>query len=205
MNKVKDARKIIKDSKCYLPTIAVWFILWTSTQGFFINTAWLNVFSSDPATAVLLASLYCLVIMLIVGVIFRKHLSAIFPRQRFIWLYILIVPAIAYMLVVHPTVGVLSTPVYLFMIMITVFWQDVLTFGALQSRLERINPKYAWLIVAVVFWLGHIVFDLSGVVADPSGTLLVLVAAFSFAWLRKVTGSFYLPNVLHLLFYMILP
>lgn len=201
---MKTTRKTAKRTGYYLSAVAVWFILWTLTQGFFINSDWLGLFSGDPTTAVFLASLYCLVVMLIIGVIFRKHLTAIFPRQRFIWLYILIVPAIAYMLAVHPTVGILPTPIYLFMIVVTVFWQDVLTFGVLQTRLENASPRYAWLIVAVVFWLGHIIFDLSGVVADPSGALLVLVAAFGFAWLRKITGSFYLSNVLHILVYMIL-
>jgi len=201
---MKALKRKIDKLRPYLSAILVWFAVWTVTQGLFINTAWLSLFSSDAVTAVVWVTIYFIAVMVIAAIIFRKQLHMIFPRQRYIWLYLLVVVAMVYVLATRDTVGVLPVPVYLFMIVTTVFWQDILTFGALQAKIERLNPRYGWLIVVLVFWLGHVVFDLPGIATNSLGALLVLIAAFSFAWLRKITKSFYVGNVLHLLSYLVL-
>lgn len=201
---MKTAKRKANEPSRYLLALLMWFIVWTLTQGFFINTDWLDLFANDSTTAVIRATIYFIVVMVTLGVVFRKQLPAIFPKQKYLWLYALVVLTIIYMLATHHTIGILPTPTYLFMIVVTVSWQDILTFGALQTKLEHLSARYGWLIVAAVFWYGHVVFDLSSTFADPFGALLLLVAAFGFAWLRKITGSFYVPNVLHLLFYMVL-
>ena len=87
------------------------------------------------------------------------------------------------------------------MILVTVFWQDYLTFGLLQSHLAtKVSENAAAIITAFLFILGHIVFFLN----DPFDPqfVLIAVAGFIFAFSRRFTGTVYIANVIHLSFYL---
>jgi len=88
------------------------------------------------------------------------------------------------------------------MIVITVFWQDYLTFGVLQSFLaKQSNRNIAATITGVVFLLGHAVFFLNDL-SNPQ-FVLIGIAGFVFAFSRRYAGNIYIANIIHTLVYLI--
>lgn len=92
--------------------------------------------------------------------------------------------------------------VYMFWMTVSVFWQDYLTFGLLQSYLGDRLPRWgAVAVTAVIFWLGHALYlpDRFGIASIlPSLAMLALGAVF--AALRAWLGRLHLLLSLHLAF-----
>lgn len=88
---------------------------------------------------------------------------------------------------------------------VSVFWQDYLTFGLLQSYLGERLPAWGVIVAsAIVFWLGHALFipdRFAPIHWLPS--LAILVLGLALASLRVWLKSLHLILALHLSFYFL--
>lgn len=179
-----------------------WFGLWYLTPGLLSNGVG-HLFSDDLAASVLIETAIALVLAVALVLTHRRYNRVLFGRSWSIWLYALPV-ALAIALPFHYE---LILPVFLYMAWMTVsvFWQDYLTFGLLQSYLQERLPTWAVITAsAVIFWLGHALF-----IPDrfaPTNwlpSLAILALGFALASLRVWLRSLHLILALHLSFYFL--
>lgn len=182
------------------PTIiAMWFLAWVATQGIFMSEIPRRL-PWDINMSYTVATIWVFIVAITCFIMTPSYRKMSLPKSKLIWLYIAPV-ALLFLLPQHYTLA-LNVWVYIPMIVITVFWQDYLTFGVLQSALsKRLSPNRAAALTAVVFALGHLVFFLNNLI-DPQMILIVL-AGFVFAFSRRYTGSIYIANIIHTVFYLI--
>lgn len=185
-----------------IPICAGWFALWYLTPGLLDNGVG-RLFTDDPAGSVLIETVVALALALVLVMLHRRYNRVLFARSRLAYLYGLpLVLAVAL-----PFHYELSLPValYIFWITVSVFWQDYLTFGLLQSYLgEWLPARVQALVVAVMFYLGHAVLipDRFG----PSSVLpalAILTLGLTLSLLRAKLGTLHLILALHLSFYFL--
>lgn len=180
----------------------IWLGLWYFTPGLLANGpgAW---FSDEWNVATLIECGIAVVLSLLLLRLHRRYNRVLFSKSRLMWLYALPVTA-ALVLPFHYT---LEGPLLIYMIWmpISVFWQNYLTFGLLQSYLrERLRPWATILSVAVMFWLGHVIF-----IAHRFGlenlllSLGILALGLVLAWFRHSLKTLHLNLALHLTFYFV--
>jgi len=182
--------------------VVVWFGLWYLTPGLLSNGVG-HLFTDDLATSVLIETVLAAVLAVVLVLTHRRYNRVLFARSWSIWLYALpVVLAIAL-----PFHYELVLPVFLYMVWMTVsvFWQDYLTFGLLQSYLGERLPGWGVIVAsAVIFWLGHALF-----IPDrfaPTNwlpSLAILALGFGLASLRVWLKSLHLILALHLSFYFV--
>jgi hypothetical protein len=179
-----------------------WFALWFLTPGLLSNGIG-HLFTKDPGTSILIETVIALVIAVTLVVFHRPYNRVLFERSWSVWLYLLPI-ALAAALPFHYE---LDLPVLLYMVWMTVsvFWQDYLTFGLLQSYLrERLPAVGAATISAVIFWLGHVLsiperFGPTQMLASVA----ILTSGLVLASLRMWLKSLHLILVLHLSVYFV--
>lgn len=182
-----------------LAGVAAWGLVWVCTQGIFLAELPLKL-PGGVNVVTLVATAWVLVVTIVCLVALPAYRRESLPRSKWLWLYVL--PAV--LLAFLPQHYVFAPDVWVFMIMIivTVFWQDYLTFGVLQPFLSRrMSPTWAVVVTTIVFFAGHVVFS-PGDIADPQ-MLLIASAGLVFALSRRFTGAVYLANVIHLSFYLL--
>lgn len=188
----------------WAPLVAcvAWLGLWYFTPGLLSNGVG-RLFTDDLATSVLIETLLALVLAVVLVLTHRRYNRVLFARSWTRWLYALPV-ALAIALPFHYE---LPLPVSLYMAWMTVsvFWQDYLTFGLLQSYLgERLPTWGALVCTAVIFWLGHALF-----IPDRFGpnhwlpSLAIVALGLVMASLRGWLTSLHLILALHLSVYFI--
>lgn len=181
----------------------LWFGLWALTPGLLANGVG-HLFTSDPAMSILIETILALALAVVLVLTHRRYNRVLFARSWSTWLYALPL-ALAIALPFHYG---LELPVFLYMAWMTVsvFWQDYLTFGLLQSYLGERLPRWGVVIVsAVMFWLGHALFlpdAFAPVNVVPS--LAILALGLALASLRVWLTTLHLILALHLAFYFIL-
>ncbi len=85
-------------------------------------------------------------------------------------------------------------------ILSTFFAQDLVTFGFLQTYLEKqLKPFHAALLTAAVFFVGHLIGQFQFDVL----TLIYFLGFILFAIIRYKTKNIYIVNVLHLSFLLL--
>lgn len=179
---------------------AAWLGLWYLTPGLLADGAG-KLFTTDPDVSILLETILALVIVVVLMVMHCRYTRALLARSWFRWLYA--VPLV--LAVTVPFRYELEAPVALYMVWmaVSVFWQNYLTFGLLQSYLgERLPPWGVLVASAVMFWLGHAVFlpqSFAPVHVLPS--LSILALGFVLGFLRLRSGTLHLNLALHLAFY----
>lgn len=187
-----------------VPAIAclVWLALWYLTPGL-LDDGVGSRFSADWDVAILIECGIAVVVVAILLATHRRFNRVLFARSSLMWLYIL--PAgLAIALPFHYS---LEAPVVIYLIWMTisVFWQDYLTFGLLQSYVRERLPGWATIaVVSVMFWVGHAVFIPHRFGLDnmiPSLAMVGLGAVL--ALLRARLGTLHLLLALHLAFYFI--
>lgn len=179
--------------------IAAWLAVWVMTQGLFMSDI-LTTLPFDVNISYIVATIWVLVIASVALIVLPKYKKKSLPKSKLLWLYI--VPSIALVFLPLHYALALDVRVYIPMIIITVFWQDYLTFGILQPALaKRISPNLAAILTVIMFVLGHIIFSLNNVL-DPQ-LLLVAVAGIIFALSTNRTGNIYIANIIHTIFYLI--
>lgn len=179
--------------------VAIWFLAWVATQGIFMSEM-LSRLPWDINASYAVATIWVSIVVITCFITMPAYTKMSLPKSKLIWLYIVPV-ALLFFLPQHYALA-LNVWVYIPMIIITVFWQDYLTFGVLQSALsKRLSPNRAAALTAVAFVLGHLVFFLNNLV-DPQ-MIPVVIAGFVFAFSRRYTGSIYIANIVHTVFYLI--
>lgn len=186
----------------WAPPVAcvVWLGLWWLTPGLLTDGVG-SLFADDMATQVLIETVLALAVVVVIVLLHRRYNRVLFARSWSVWLYA--VPVV--LAITLPFHYELVLPVFLYMVWMTVsvFWQDYLTFGLLQSYLGERLPTWAAIVVsAVMFWLGHALLlpdSFAPVHWLPSLAILALglVLASLRAWLK----SLHLILALHLSFY----
>lgn len=180
--------------------IITWFALWYFVPGLH-SIGLASILSVDDATGVVIESILALAIIGALLLAFRRTTRELFARDRTVWLWA--VPVI--LAIALPFHYGLEYPVgiYIFWMAASVFYQDVLTFGLLQSVLRDRLPIWATIsLVAVVFALGHVLWlpERFGL-ANPIGALAMLALGAVLATLRTWPRTMHLVLVLHLSFY----
>lgn len=123
------------------------------------------------------------------------------PRKYQIALYLVPIVLVVKDLTMPSIFGVNSS-LYVVAIVVSVMWQDVLTFGFLQTYLEKkTTPVIVMFLVAASFWVGHIVFQLHSI--NLFVFLLYALAFLLLSFLRFKTKNIYLTNILHLTFLLL--
>jgi|JI6StandDraft_1071083.scaffolds.fasta_scaffold98421_3 membrane protease YdiL (CAAX protease family) len=182
-----------------LAGVSLWFIVWVFTQGIFMSEILLNS-PLDINISYLLATVWVLVVLILCVALLPVFRKDSLPKSKLLWLYFIPFALLLY-LPWHYALT-LNIWVYIPMIVITVFWQDYLTFGVLQSFLaKQSNRNIAATITGVVFLLGHAVFFLNDL-SNPQ-FVLIGIAGFVFAFSRRYAGNIYIANIIHTLFYLI--
>ena len=182
--------------------VVLWFGCWYLTPGLLSYGAG-SIFTDDLATSVFIETVLALFLAVILGLTHQRYNRVLFACSWTVWLYA--VPLILAVLLPFHYQLVLPVFLYMFWQMVSVFWQDYLTFGLLQSYLGERLP--AWGVIvgsAVVFWLGHVLFIPGQFGPDnvlPS--LAILALGFILASLRVWLGSLHLILALHLTFYFV--
>lgn len=182
-----------------LAGVSLWFIVWVFTQGIFMSEILLNS-PLDINISYLLATVWVLVVLILCVALLPVFRKDSLPKSKLLWLYFIPFALLLY-LPWHYALT-LNIWVHIPMIVITVFWQDYLTFGVLQSFLaKQSNRNIAATITGVVFLLGHAVFFLNDL-SNPQ-FVLIGIAGFVFAFSRRYAGNIYIANIIHTLVYLI--
>lgn len=182
-----------------LAGVSLWLIVWVFTQGIFMSEILLNS-PLDINISYLLATVWVLVVLILCVALLPVFRKDSLPKSKLLWLYFIPFALLLY-LPWHYALT-LNIWVYIPMIVITVFWQDYLTFGVLQSFLaKQSNRNIAATITGVVFLLGHAVFFLNDL-SNPQ-FVLIGIAGFVFAFSRRYAGNIYIANIIHTLVYLI--
>lgn len=185
--------------------IALWFVFWLLSQYLFFGEwpSWLASFMQDTSAEqqfiylTLWISLVAIIGVTIWHKTFRDY-SFLNLSGRTYLAYIVPIALLIWLLLQPLHFGV-SAPIYATGAIVSVFWQDLLTFGFLYTYLDsQVNSKLATVITAAVFFAGHLftTLTLPELIAYGLGFLV-------FAYLRYKTQSIYLTNVLHLSFILL--
>lgn len=187
-----------------ITVIALWFAVWFLSQGVFIVSDtplanWLMHGSSQDNF--IHATLWIVGVMVIGAALWHKFVrnySFLKVRSpRLLAAYLL--PLVLFIvMLIRPLPFGINPFVYTASMIATCFWQDLLTFGFLQTSLEKlVNPKLAAALTAASFFVGHLYFEFSWLA-------LAYMAGFAiFAYARYRTKSIYLTNALHLAFLLV--
>ncbi len=188
----------------------IWICLWCLTPGLLAEgpgrrlAGGLRIGELDRfSVGVLVESLIAVIILALLLIGHRHYNRSLFARSRLLPLYGIPV-VLAAVLPFHYGMD-LPLGVYLVWTTVSVFWQDYLTFGLLQSYLRETLPPWATVVVvAFMFWLGHFVFLPHRFGLDNILASLAMVAmGVLFASIRARTGTLHLLLALHLSFYFV--
>lgn len=186
-------------SKLIVPCLA-WLGIWSATQGFYMVSYLQELIPGSTDLKISLITAYILGVLLVTLLTLRQETKRFLRPSRWLWLYLLPFACIAALLFSYQ--GPLHIGVFVAMITISVFWQDMLTFGLLQNYIQKAVPKWAIIfIVGSLFGLGHILAFIPDMTQLFSPTFYLLFAVgYLFAWLREKTRTVYVINVLHVTF-----
>lgn len=179
-----------------------WFVLFYLTPGL-TSTGIGRLFVDDPATSVFIETLVVTVPAIGVVLLHPHYNRMLFAHSP--WLLVYILPAV--LAIALPFHYGLEYPVGLYMLWMTVsvFWQDYLTFGLLQSYLrERLPTAATVIIVGALFYSVH-ALTLPDKFAPTQllPSLAILVLGLLLAVLRAKLKTMHVIIALHLSFYFL--
>ncbi|MEY8700229.1 CPBP family glutamic-type intramembrane protease [Streptococcus ferus] len=185
-----------------LPTIT-WFLLFGLTVKLGLSE---TLFSLFPWSGSVIVG-GCLLNMILSWLIVRKReeLALILKlSDRKIWLLYLI---LFFAGITVPWHYHWELPIwqYLLFVTISVFWQNLVTFGVFQNALKQhLSQKSIFLLLPIVFLLGHIIF-IPNFLTEKSPVVVVLtpVMALLFSYLKEKTGQLHWLIFIHLMFYFL--
>ena len=146
---------------------------------------------------------YVALVMCVAVTVLHKEAKEFMRPSKWMLLYVLPLACVA--LLQFKYQGPLPVWLFIVMIVVSVTWQDVLTFGFFQGRVRRLTSMLnTILVVGFLFGFGHVVALTSDMsqIASP-GFYLLLVVGILFAWLREKTSNIYVINVLHMTFLLV--
>lgn len=180
----------------------LWLALFSLTPGL-LDDGVGHVFTDDITTSVVVETVLALVLSVALVLMHPRFNREMFARTWSTWLYAL--PLV--LVIALPFHYSLPRPliVYAIWMTVSVFWQDYLTFGLLQSYLRERLPAWATVtIVTIVFWLAHALFipgRFTPTNVIPS--LAILALALVLSLLRARLKTIHLILALHLSFYFL--
>ena len=180
----------------------LWFALWVLTPGLLSNGLG-SVFTTDDTWAVFLESILALVLAVVLVSLHGRYNVKLLAKSRMMWAYV--VPVVAAIALPFHYGLYFPVALYIFWMTVSVFWQNYLTFGLLQSYLgEALRPWVVLLVSATVFWLGHVLL-LPERFAPTNWvpSLAILALGLTLGGLRLWLKSLHLNLALHLTFYFI--
>jgi len=197
MTKKHKKNNIIK----ILLAIFIWSIFWFSGQGvFFIN--YLSLENIDSNMVFIYFTFWLLFVAIVGIIIWRLKINDFsflrIKNKKILWLYL--VPILfAVVILINGAPVDINRYYYVFAMTTTTFLaQDMLTFGFLQTYLEKhTKPSYAAMITTLVFFIAHLTFDLS------IFTLIYASGIILFGYLRYKTKNIYLLNIIHMSFLLL--
>ncbi|KAB1656029.1 hypothetical protein F8O01_11390 [Pseudoclavibacter chungangensis] len=160
-----------------------------------------HLISSDLGAAVRVETVVAALLAIVLVALHRRYNRTLFARSRWMWAYVL--PALLAVALPFHYGLVLPLPLYIGWMAVSVFWQDYLTFGLLQSYLaERLGRWPVVVTTAIVFWLGHALFIPDRFApANLLPSLAILALGLVQATLRDRLSTLHLILALHLAFY----
>lgn len=185
-----------------LAGVALWFFIWTAARFLFYFN---NITRVLPFLKSLIDYKYlffggwlvfCAIIVFVVWGKKSQSFSFLRIKNKF-WLMLYLIPLgqYVYWIFQSKTPFGLAGWLYGLIFILATSGQDILTFGFLETYLEKIiKPWPAAFMTVLVFFLGHFYFKLSFL------TLIFIVGFAGFAILRKKTESVYPVNIIHLIF-----
>lgn len=190
--------------------IIVWFICWMSVSGitnFPSVSDWLIriglMQEGNSIRNFTILTIWMSITGIIAFLLWYKYTKDVFFLKQCLHkkiLYLYIIPFI--LLIITIAQGTkFGVPGILFgtSMIVNAFTQDVLTFGLLQTYLEKVtNNKMAALLTAVVFYIGH--FD---AFYDIRMSAVYIVGFILFGWLRYKFKTIYPGNIIHLSFLLL--
>ncbi len=179
---------------------SIWFAAFALTPGL-LDHGRGSLVTNDPAGVILVESCLASALIAVVLLLGRSQARRLLRRSRRVWAYA--VPAL--LLLVLPLHYFLDLPLalYAFWTAASVFWQDYLTFGLLQSRIAARLPAAATIgVVAAASACAHAVL-IPQRFAPPAvlPLLAILLLGAVLAGIRAGTGDLHLLLAGHLAFY----
>lgn len=129
------------------------------------------------------------------------HIYKFFKTKKWIFLlYLLPLAAMINLYINQPSeIFGVNTLLYILFMTLSVAYQDILTFGFLQTILEKnLGGLIAAIITGVVFYIGHLNFSLDVF------SLIHMLGFIVFSFSRYLTGSIYIANIIHLTFVLMI-
>jgi len=185
-----------------LAICAAWFGLWYLAPGISDNGVG-RLITNDPVSAILIETVLALVLCVPLILVHRRYNQKLFARSKQIYLYA-VPAALAIALPFHYGLE-LPVGVYLLWMTVSVFWQDYLTFGLLQSYLRERFPAFVTvLVVAGMFYAVHaVLIPERFALTNPLPSLAIFTLGIVLALIRTKLEAMHVILALHLSFYFI--
>lgn len=182
--------------------VLFWWTFWLLTQTLFIiDVPYLSplLTSSNPQTNFIYLTLWVVVVNIVaLGVWHWRKRDYSFLKIKDKWDilgYIVPLVLIVALLATKSTAFDVPIGIYIVVMVVTIFCQELLTTGYMQTGLSKtLGPIAAAIVTCVVFYLGHFM------IANTLSLMgVMMVAGFIlFSWLRYVRGNIYFVNIVHL-------
>ena len=182
--------------------VLFWWTFWLLTQTLFIiDVPYLSplLTSSNPQTNFIYLTLWVVAVNIVaLGVWHWRKRDYSFLKIKDKWDilgYIVPLVLIVALLATKSTAFDVPIGIYIVVMVVTSFCQELLTTGYMQTGLSKtLGPIAAAIVTCVVFYLGHFM------IANTLSLMgVMMVAGFIlFSWLRYVRGNIYFVNIVHL-------
>lgn len=183
--------------------LIAWFVLFGATVWIGLSFWLFESLLDDEPAALVAGALLDLALLVPLALTHRewtRDLFAVRSRTPTILGAALVVAGALVPLHYHlsPPVGV-----YLFIMPVSVLWQNYITFGLLQGYLrQHVSRLWTVIVLVVVFTAGHVIW-IGGFYERPA-FVLTPVMALLFAYLRERTETLHWLLFIHLMFYFVL-
>ena len=182
--------------------IALWWVFWLGSSALFIiDVPFISdwIAASDDQSIYIRLTIWIVAVHLIaLGVWHWSKRDYSFLKIKDKWdISVYAVPLVLaiVLLATVPTAFGVTMWVYIIVMIITNFAQDLLTTGYMQTGLSKtLGPIGAAIITCVVFYLGH--FTIMDTLTI--GGSIMVVGFILFSWLRYKRGNIYFVNAIHL-------
>ena len=182
--------------------VLFWWTFWLLTQTLFIiDVPYLSplLTSSNPQTNFIYLTLWVVAVNIVaLGVWHWRKRDYSFLKIKDKWDilgYIVPLVLIVALLATKSTAFDVPIGIYIVVMVVTIFCQELLTTGYMQTGLSKtLGPIAATVVTCVMFYLGHFM------IANTLSLMgVIMVAGFIlFSWLRYVRGNIYFVNIVHL-------
>jgi membrane protease YdiL (CAAX protease family) len=191
-----------KNISAVLLIVSLWWVFWLGSQSLFmidipLLSNWL--LSSEPYINFTSVTIWIVAVNLIALALYhwlQRDYSFLKIRDKWdVLAYIIPLGLIILLLATKPTAFDVPILIYIIAMIVTIFCQELLTTGFMQTALSKyVGSISAAIVTCATFYLGHFM------IAETFTYMgIIMVTGFMlFSWLRFKRGNIYLANVLHL-------